>query len=173
MYVAPRILAVLLKIKPIERFLFKNISQIGITYRDSLLSANEKNGGFASTAPTPGERLPYLQFEDATGQRVNIQKRVEATSLHLFIFSGSSKEPDSELMKFLKQYKGIITYETIAFTLGTQKLYQALDIKDVGLYLIRPDLYIAYRSRSFDLSGLRSYIQSFLITKTAVLDECD
>jgi len=163
MHIAPRILAILLKIKPVERFLFKNISQIGITYRESLLSANGKDTGFASGAPKPGERLPYLEYEDMLGQRVNIQKRVNATSLHLFIFSNSSKDSDAELIKFLEQYKGVVTYESILFTPSTEKLYKALDVMEGGLYLIRPDLYIAYRSHSLNLDGLKKYLQLFLI----------
>ncbi|HET6542490.1 MAG TPA: FAD-dependent monooxygenase, partial [Chryseolinea sp.] len=163
MHIAPRILAILLKIKPVERFLFRNISQIGISYRDGLLSANGKDTGFGSSAPKPGERLPYLEFEDRLGQRVNIQKRVDATSLHLFIFSSFSKDADEELIKFLEQYKGVITYESILFTPATRELYKNLDIMEGGLYLIRPDLYIAYRSQSFDLDGLKNYLQLFLI----------
>lgn len=164
MHIAPRILAILLKIKPIEHFLFKNISQIGIAYKERKLFRNGNGRDFASRAPKPGERLPYAEFENNSGQRINIQNRVNALSLHVFIFPGTAKDGDSELVKILKQYEGAITHERIPLTASTKKLYRTLDIKEAGLYLIRPDLYIGYRSQNFDLKGLRSYLQSFLIT---------
>lgn len=163
MHVAPRILAVLLKIKPIEHFLFKNISQIGIAYDGSILSGNGKGNSFPPRAPKPGERLPYIQFEDKLGQQVNIQNRVDALSLHLFILTGPSQEADSELTVSLKQYEGVITHEIIPLATGTQMLYHSLGIEEKGLYLVRPDLYIGYRSQTLDFSGLRNYLKSFLI----------
>ncbi|PSL44272.1 2-polyprenyl-6-methoxyphenol hydroxylase-like FAD-dependent oxidoreductase [Chitinophaga niastensis] len=163
MYVAPKILALILKVNFITRYIFKNISQIGMNYPDSLLSKNASYGSFVSKAPKPGERLPYLAFKDASGKTFGMQQKVNGLTLHLFIFSGSDNKINVHLLSNIAQrFKEAITIEYISLISGNEILYKSLGIKRTGCYLIRPDFHIAYRSIGFNEKHFENYLNAIL-----------
>ncbi|HKZ37587.1 MAG TPA: FAD-dependent monooxygenase [Chryseolinea sp.] len=161
MKVAPHLLGVILKIKFFERFIFRNISQIGITYQ-SRICRDPWHKAFSTSSPKPGERLPYIEFENIDGRKVNIQQRISGLSFHLFLLSGPSDNNSSEILHLLKRYNDSITFEIIQLVDNTQPIYESFGIKNVGLYLIRPDYYIAYRSNNLDTKPLEEYLSLFL-----------
>lgn len=163
MYVAPRLLSLVVNIKPFARFIFKNISQIGIAYPHSLLSDNTFKSSFPLNTPKPGERLPFIAFEDTSGKPVNIQHSIDGLKMHLFILFGTGSSPEKQkLIDTTEKYKNVISIEPIPFHQGSRNLYKALGIKKEGYYLIRPDLYIAYRSNRLDPKLLEAYLKAFL-----------
>ncbi|MBA3648271.1 MAG: FAD-dependent monooxygenase [Chitinophagales bacterium] len=165
MKVAPRMLALILKLNFFSGFIFKNLSQIGIRYEQSLLSRNASYGSFKSNAPKPGERLPYIKFEDASAKLLNLQKKVNGLSLHLFIFSTNDPQSDEKLLADIaKKYESVITTEVIYRISGTKNLYTSLGISKTGCYLVRPDLYIAYRSNGLNANHLKDYLSTFLVS---------
>lgn len=163
MYVAPRLLAVLLKIKFIERFIFKTVSQIGLSYPESKLSNFSSDDTFVALAPKPGERLPFVEFQNGSGECVNIQDQMSGLSFHLIIFSAPSHDSVTELQKIVNAYGGIVTSETIPSLPGNNTLYERMGIRATGFYLVRPDLHIGCRSSSLDPSILQRYLSAFLI----------
>jgi len=158
-YLMKWILPLMEKQKKIRGFCFRAISEIGIQYRESPLSHNASLGHFPSCAPKPGDRLPYL-FYIIDGAEVNIQEKVKGISFHLFIFSKETL-PD-EIIMVAEKYKNIISIETIPYTSGTITLYERIGIKNTGYFLIRPDMYIAYRSSRPDTGHFERYLQKFL-----------
>ena len=42
----------------------------------------------------------------------------------------------------------------------TANIFKQLEIKEIGLYLLRPDWYIAYRNQPIDLNKLVSYLNT-------------
>jgi hypothetical protein len=135
------------------------VSEIGISYRKNFLSKNASLGKFPSHAPKPGDRLPFIQFKNANGEETNIQEKVKNKFFSLFIFSD---EAPKELLTFLEPFISIVSIETIPFTAQTKILYNALGLHKNGCYLIRPDMYIAYRANKFESEHLTKYFSKFL-----------
>ena len=62
-----------------------------------------------------------------------------------------------------ERYKDIMSFETIPYTSETKYLYERLGIENSGCYLIRPDMYIAYRSNIAAAEYFERYLQQYLI----------
>jgi 2-polyprenyl-6-methoxyphenol hydroxylase-like FAD-dependent oxidoreductase len=137
------VVPVFLKFKVLQQFAFNSLSK------------NASLGSFPNHAPKPGDRLPFIQFKNESGRETNIQKKVKSNSFSLFVFS--DKAPKS-----LKSFKNTVSFETIPFTMQTKILYDKLGLNKDGCYLIRPDMYIAYRSNKFDPEHLTKYLKQFL-----------
>ncbi|HEV8286676.1 MAG TPA: FAD-dependent monooxygenase [Chitinophagaceae bacterium] len=147
------------KLKFIQRFAFKMISEIGISYRNKSLSQNASLGKFPGYAPKPGDRLPFVQFKDASGNETNIQGKVKG---NLFCFLIFSDNIPNEIVSAIESFKDLFLIETIPFTEQTKNLNKEFGIKKTGCYLIRPDMYIAYRAAKFDTEHLTKYLSRFL-----------
>jgi len=162
-YAVPLIMQLVLPIiekqKVIRHFFFIKISEIGIQYRKSPLSHRASLGNFPSHAPKPGDRLPYILYNE-DGKEVNIQEKVKGTGFHLFIFTKHTS-PD-EIIRVAENYTHLLSIETIPYTSETSYVYVRLGIENSGCYLIRPDMYIAYRSDKPEAEHFESYLQQFL-----------
>ena len=153
------VVPVFLKFKSIQRLAFKYVSEIGISYRKNFLAKNSSLGKFPGNSPKPGDRLPFIKFKDANEEVINIQEKIKSNSFSLFIFS--HKVPN-EWLSFLDQFKNIISSEIIPFSIDTKNIYSKLGVYKNGCYLIRSDMYIAYRADKFELEHFRKYLSQFL-----------
>ncbi len=162
-YAVPLIMQLVLplieKQKVIRHFFFRKISEIGIQYRESSLTHHASLGNFPFHSPKPGDRLPYILYNE-DGKEVNIHEKVKGTCFHLFIFTKHTS-PD-EIIKVAENYTHLISIETIPYTSETSYLYERLGIENNGCYLIRPDMYIAYRSGKPEAEHFESYLQQYL-----------
>lgn len=163
MYVAPKALALVLNEKHLARFAFTTISQIGIRYRTSSLSRDASLGTFPRHAPQPGDRLPYVVFHEQ-GKQVNIQDKLKAPAFHLFVFPGTQTETKAQALQYAAdRFDGAIVVETIPLTAASKPLYEKLGVQHGGCYLVRPDMYIAYRSAAWNTEHFAHYLERFLI----------
>lgn len=143
----------------IRQYIFKSISEIGIHYRESVLSHQVAKKITLYHSPESGDRLPYILFND-NGKEVNIQEKVKGKVFHLFIFITDS--PSIEIINVAKKYNNILSFEIISYSSKNIHLFKRLGIKKNGCYLIRPDLYIAFReSGNTQAKQLESYLQHF------------
>lgn len=117
-------------IKAIGRANFRMISQIGINYRYSPLSQHASSGNFPRHAPQPGDRVPYI---------LGIQHYLKGINYHCFVFQKGNNTvtpscpPDTDIH---------IIPDTPEFA----QYYRVFGMDNTsGYYLIRPDMYIAYR----------------------------
>jgi 2-polyprenyl-6-methoxyphenol hydroxylase-like FAD-dependent oxidoreductase len=160
LYIIPTVLKlvapVFQKLKFIQRFAFKRISEIGISYRQSSLSQNASFGRFPHYAPKPGDRLPFIKFKDANGNEINIQEKMRGKFFCLFIFSD---EAPKEIISAIVSFKDLFSIETIPMTAQTKILYKEFGIKNYGYYLVRPDSYIACRSQSLEVERFKNYLR--------------
>jgi 2-polyprenyl-6-methoxyphenol hydroxylase-like FAD-dependent oxidoreductase len=147
------------KLKFVQRLAFKMISEIGINYRDQSLSKNASLGRFPRHAPKPGDRLPFIQYSDERNEKRNILDRMRGKFFCFFIFS--EKIP-KELISRFEHSKDLFSIEVIPFTKQTKILYDKFGITDNGYYLIRPDMYVGYRSQKFDSEHLNRFLLQFL-----------
>jgi 2-polyprenyl-6-methoxyphenol hydroxylase-like FAD-dependent oxidoreductase len=167
MYLAPKALALVLREKHLARLAFTTIAQIGIHYRQNRLAQHASRGAFPRQAPRPGDRLPYVEFAEEGGNIVNIQDCVKGAAFHLLLFPGTSVTPRvPALAAVAETFASTIRVQTIPLTPTTQPLYQRLGMGQGGCYLVRPDLYIAYRSVGFNAAHLQQYLARFLLHPT-------
>lgn len=164
LYIIPIILRLGLPLfnhlKFLPEMLFKMVSEIGIDYRRSTLSQNASFGKFSCHAPKPGHRLPFISFKgDTYDDEMNIQDRVRSMYFCLLVFKGNV--PD-EISSTVKNLKDVIKAEIIPLTDQTKAVYKKFGIVHSGCYLIRPDMYIAYRSQGFDGHHFYEYLASFM-----------
>lgn len=164
MSVAPRALSLILKIPPLARLAFNTISQIGIQYRKSILSQDASEGHFPRHAPRPGDRLPYVTFHE-DGNKLSIQDCVREPALHLLLFQGSWSAPKThDILELARRYQGIVVPKTVPLTTETQHLYEVMGISTGGYYLVRPDMYIAYRSTDGTATRLEAHLRKFFVS---------
>lgn len=154
------ILSLIEKQKFVRQFCFNALSEIGINYRKGPLASNATVGNFPSSAPLPGDRLPCLTFSD-TDKKINIQEKIKGTKFTLFIFAKNS--PPLEIIRIAEKYRSVLSLEIIPFLSETKILYDRFGIENGGCYLIRPDMYIAYRSTVAAADYFESYLQQYLI----------
>lgn len=151
------VLPLVIKQQVIRQFFFRRISQIGIQYRRSSFSHGASLGNFPSSAPQPGDRLPYIPYKE-DGKALDLREKVTGADFHLFVFSKNSFH--DTILKVADKYNRLILVETIPYTPETSIVYERLGIKSFGCYLIRPDLYIAYRSVKPDPGHFESYLKN-------------
>ncbi len=159
-YLMKWMLPLIEKQKSIRQFCFSAISEIGINYRDSPLSLNASFGNFPGNAPQPGDRLPFLVFNE-NDKEINIQEKIKGTGFTLLIFT--KNPPSLENGGSTEKYKNVLSHETIQFTAKTKFLFEHFGIENSGCYLIRPDMYIAYRSATLNPNYLNNYLEQFLM----------
>jgi hypothetical protein len=156
------LLPILVKQQSIRHFFFRRISEIGIQYRKGSLSQHSSTGNYPTYAPKPGERLPYINYlED--GKMINIHDKVKSNDFHLFIFSKYSSI--DAMSRIAEKYAHLLSFEIIQYTSDTDELFKRFGIVDGGCYLVRPDLYIAYRSAKPDADHFEAYLQQFFISQ--------
>jgi hypothetical protein len=163
LYILPYLLKWMLplieKHKLLRHFIFKKVSEIGIQYRGKLLSLNASLGTFSAYSPKPGDRLSYIKYHE-DGKEVNVQGKVNGKGFHLIIFTKSTTP--REIIRIAQKYSDSITMETICYTSETRYLFERFGIENDGCYLIRPDMYIAYRACKYNAYHFECYLQQFL-----------
>ena len=103
--------------------------------------------------------MPYIIYKDGDGSEKNIHDMVKGPKFHVFIFSKDNDEDFS----FNHLYKDIMMVHYIPWNHQTQALYKRFGIKRYGLYLIRPDMYIAYRSSKLHSEHFEIYLRAVFI----------
>jgi 2-polyprenyl-6-methoxyphenol hydroxylase-like FAD-dependent oxidoreductase len=169
MHVMPHVVALIPKEKHLLRFAFRLISQIGIDYRHSPLSRNASLGSFPRKAPRPGDRLPFVMFHESN-KLVSTHDKVRGPSFHLLVFS-ASEESMKAIDVLMDQYADVVQIESMS-SLGEEanNLAKTLGVQNGGYYLVRPDMYIAYRSNRFDEEHLRSFLKRMGLKEQARSD---
>jgi len=158
-HVMPRLVALIPKEKHLLRFAFRLISQIGIHYRNSSLSQDASVGSFPGKAPRPGDRLPFATFRE-NNKLINIQDKVKGPAFHLLLFSkNNSEEKIKAIRDLVDKYSDVIQIEIISFSRATNDLYETFGVQNGGCYLVRPDMYIAYRSVRFNEEQLKAFLK--------------
>ena len=141
--------------------IFSIISQIGIKYPDSTLSKNVSYGNFCKNTPAPGDRFPFVFYQENSQQK-NIQNLLQGVGFHCVIFSKKNDDTKKSLLTYLQQKENFIQVHEIAYHAGTESLYRMFDMHESGYYLIRPDMYIACRVSTLKVEPLKTYLSVFL-----------
>lgn len=143
------------KEKPRLKF-FKSISQINIHYKPALGSYKELEKLFLRGTPKPGYRLPYVEFVYES-KNTNSHQILNAAGFTLLLLA---EELTVEIQSISEKYK--LAVALLKHLPETDKIYTNLGITNSGYYLIRPDMYIAFRSPTLDSGHLGRYLEHTL-----------
>ncbi len=138
----------------IREFAFKRVSQIGINYRDSSINRDYKIDGFSNKAPQAGDRFPYLETSAS-----NSFKWLSGTAFKALYFFTERKE---DTIVRLKNYFDLsdLEIELLQFDKKRyEEYFEGLGIQEEAFFIVRPDMYIGYRSGGVDLMDLEVYFE--------------
>ncbi|HVE58752.1 MAG TPA: FAD-dependent monooxygenase [Pyrinomonadaceae bacterium] len=141
-HIFPYVAGAAFSIDAVKKFIFPRISQIGINYRHSSLSAS--NGSFAVKA---GDRMPYFEVENAS-----IYDRLHAPKFHLLRFFDGENKPPEFAGDDLTDVHEIPLYPNIAEIFGADKTFSVL---------LRPDNYIGLITEDASGEDLKQYLSRF------------
>jgi 2-polyprenyl-6-methoxyphenol hydroxylase-like FAD-dependent oxidoreductase len=133
-----------------ERF-FRMISQIGINYRDSSLSAHDGDAMFAVKA---GDRMPYFLIDGKS-----IFDKLRDAKFHLLTFSDGGSDYETTRSDVASRYQHLIDYHVVPLypqvveTFGASKSFNVL---------LRPDNYIGFISPETSVSRTKVYLEKFI-----------
>ncbi|HEV7224142.1 MAG TPA: FAD-dependent monooxygenase [Pirellulales bacterium] len=128
----------LLRLPPLRRFLFRTVSQIGINYRNSPLSAGAAGG------VRGGDRLPWVEI--GPGEDNFAPLAPPAWQVHVY------GEPRAGLAEACAEL-GLPLHQ-----FAWQAEMQKAGLSRAALYLIRPDGYVGLADSRADPQRLRDYL---------------
>jgi 2-polyprenyl-6-methoxyphenol hydroxylase-like FAD-dependent oxidoreductase len=149
--VFPPMAKFILSIDAVKKRFFPLISQIGITYRDSFLSAHEGDRDFQVKA---GDRMPYFLADGKS-----IYDKLREPKFHLLTFSNGDIAPDDSQSQpsGLRNNNGdlmdryfIPLHADVATVFGTDKPFNVL---------LRPDNYIGFISLDTSSDRVSAYFE--------------
>jgi hypothetical protein len=111
--------------------LFKNVSQIGITYNESELNQNEIRNKIAVQA---GMRFPYLKQSDGR----SIYDLMHDPGFYALLFSFDNKS----LVEEVRAVQSSFPFLRVLDLSAEQKIKAALKVKTETVIVVRPDQYI-------------------------------
>jgi 2-polyprenyl-6-methoxyphenol hydroxylase-like FAD-dependent oxidoreductase len=146
--VAPLLLPLVFRVPAMRRFMFRTVSQIGVTYRGSPLSRG------AAGAVRGGDRLPWVELEPG----MDNFKPLASLTWQVHVYGeprGGLAEACAELKLALHQF-------------AWQHTMQRVGLERGALYLVRPDGYVALADSHADPERLRGYFRSGVMARPAV-----
>lgn len=149
--VFPPMAKYILGIEAIRKRFFILISQIGIRYRDSSLSAHGGDAGFEVKA---GDRLPYFLVDAKS-----IYDQLREPCFHLLSFSDGDTDYESDLKEIESKYAGLLDtlviplYPHVVEMFGSDKPFHVL---------LRPDNYIGLISTEAPAAPVSNYFSKLL-----------
>jgi hypothetical protein len=143
-----------------RKAVFYRVSGIGIHYRQSALSASFVPDRTFERIPLPGDRLPCVQYFIGSGM-FDLQEKIHYIRYKLLVF-GVAAVP-SDVQRVVSRFQHVLETELIPVNPGTEAVYRMLVRHRHACYLVRPDMYIAWRSDSLDARGLERYLRKFIL----------
>jgi 2-polyprenyl-6-methoxyphenol hydroxylase-like FAD-dependent oxidoreductase len=149
--VVPLIAPVLFRLAPVRRFLFHTVSQIGVNYRHSPLSAG------AAGAVRGGDRLPWVETEPGND---NFAPLASLTwQVHVY------GEPPRGLAEVCAELH--LPLHLFAWQPGMGRA----GLRRTALYLVRPDGYVALADPHAGPERLRAYLRDGMAARFITPDE--
>jgi 2-polyprenyl-6-methoxyphenol hydroxylase-like FAD-dependent oxidoreductase len=139
----PPILSVLIRFASARRLLFHTVSQIGINYRDSPLSAG------VAGALQGGDRLPWVELGGKEGQARDNFEPLESLQWQVHCYG---EAPST--VQTVCAARGLALH-----TFPWEPPIERMGLRRDVVYLIRPDGYIGLVDTSGDASALEEYLE--------------
>ena len=141
----------------VRKFAFGRVSQTGINYRKSSINRNHQSDSFNNKAPQAGDRFPYI-----TSNKTNTFDWLDGTAFQLLYFYTKREE---ETIVQLKNYLTLSNLDIQFYQFDKERnatFFEGLGIKEQAIFIVRPDMYIGYRSGGVDLMDMEVYFSRLL-----------
>ena len=164
--IAPALIPAVLAPRIMRATAFRTVSQLGIGYRHSPLSVEGPRP--PRKGPRAGDRLPDGPVLGAGG---TLHGLTATPGWHLLLCGPAAAGSSGETAALGQQYSGRLTVHRLTepdpgnattATFGDALRRLGLTPGTSGLYLVRPDGHIGYRTGGTDLSGLMSYLKRWI-----------
>jgi hypothetical protein len=141
--------------KPVQRYAFRTISQIGIRYRDSTLS--KSLGGLPDSAPQAGDRFPWLRLRLRPGGGVeDLFQALDDTQFNLIVI-GQPAPPAGAL-----NLGDLLRIHAIADDAVNDAALARAEIPKPSFYLVRPDGHVGLCGSRVDPTAINRYVSESL-----------
>jgi hypothetical protein len=148
-----RIAAFAMSRERLQRTAFLTISQTGIHYRGSTLSA----GQLPQDAPQAGDRFPWIKLRlRADGPVEDVFQAFDDTQFNLVV-SGDAVQTNE-----LRIPAGLLRTHVIPRDPGNDAEFARVKIPQPSFYLIRPDGYVGLCGTRLDTAALNEYFRTRL-----------
>jgi hypothetical protein len=136
---------------------FRRLSMIDIHYRHSELS---QTSGKVSKVVQAGDRLPYVSIP------LNLEDKNARPLFQLLVLGGKRSEKALLFINFVNGcYSHVVKVHQFDYSPKTEELFRVFGVNGGGgasaCFLVRPDLYIAYCSTTFDTHHFDSYFSKY------------
>lgn len=169
------------RINKLQSRFINRISQLSLSYRHSNIISYEHH--YSRKSPKPGNRAPDVDYIDANGLPQRFNESLRGGNFHLVVFSGKTvkqKKLDSmrALLAFVEKHYPDTIEPVVVSTNNTRELLMGLTkhnyvdqnhgihtryrIDKPGVYLIRPDKYIAYCSKRLSITDIERIMEKNL-----------
>ncbi|HEY8117616.1 MAG TPA: FAD-dependent monooxygenase [Methylophilaceae bacterium] len=148
--VIPPLAKYIVNLRVVRNRFFPLISQIGISYRHSILSRHDADKNFTVKA---GDRMPYFMVDG-----INVYDYLHATKFHLLHFSNTPVD-DSIKDGMLKEYSDMLDYRALPLH---SMVTRAFGTKQAFMVLLRPDNYIGFISAEVLAEQVESYLNEVI-----------
>ena len=153
-----RIVSFAMRFDRIQKVAFRTISQIGIRYRQSLLSENLQ--GLPGTGPLAGDRFPWVKLKFSPGGSVeDLFSRIDDTHFNLIVIGQPplSSEPP--------EVAGLLNTHAVAADPDNDQELSRVRIPNPSFYLLRPDGYIGLCGTRLDGGTVKRYLAERLMLR--------
>lgn len=149
--VFPPLAKYILAFDVVKKRFFTLISQIGINYRASSLSAHDGDAAFAVKA---GDRMPYFPLDGTS-----IYDKLRAPKFHLLTFSDGRSGDDTAEVVAASELARLVDYHLVPLYPHMAEVFGASESFNV---LLRPDNHIAFISSDTSSGGTKAYLKEFI-----------
>ena len=149
MKVVPRVLPVLFHFRAVQRLMFRTVSQIAIHYRRSPLSAGALGGIHG------GDRLPWVP-PDAGSAATDNFAGIDGRQWRVHVY-GTPRPGLAETCQNLSLPVDVFSWRPVMRKVG---------LTENGVYLVRPDGYVALADAGTDLARLARQVEAVLARTT-------
>ena len=132
-------------LEPIRKMFFPLISQIGISYRDGVLSQHDNDEPDDVKA---GDRMPYLHVNGE-----NIFHKLNAPKFHLLVFSNGGRQNICD--ELAREFGDVADCHVIPVD---QRVREIFEKENDFVVFLRPDNHIAFISSEISLDAAREYL---------------
>lgn len=141
--VVPFLLPKIFRVRAIRRFLFRTLSQLAIRYPDSWLSAGRAG------RVRGGDRLPWVEWTGPDGARTDNYAPFSSLNWQVHCYGGASAE-----VRVACASRGVALH-----TFEWRAEMTNAGLEQNAIYLVRPDIYVAFAGAPGDAGMLESYLE--------------
>ena len=161
-YVMPAALKFFWKNETRRIDLFRKISQLEISYRDSKINLHLSHGSKIKA----GDRVPYLQiFDEKKQQQTDIHAWCSKPGFTLITIGEIKENILFALAKWItQQYPAALNFFHLPYSERNQSVFDAFEVRPgqrKGL-IVRPDMYIGYINDVVEIEMLNNYLKKVM-----------